>query len=143
MPDLSTHVGTWEGSWSTFLEPNQPYDESPIEATISYDGDTVVISYVASIAGEAVTGTLRWAEDGDTTTVEWSDSWHTAGKTEHLVGTGGAPPSYEYSGDDPWVWDTLVEATDSGVTITHHNAGPGAGVPRYLGSRTTLDTRAI
>ena len=141
MPDLSAHLGTWEGSWSTFLDPNQPYDESPVKATISHDDDELVIDYKGAIAGDGVTGTIRWSEDDGTTTVDWVDSWHTEGRHEHLVGSGGAPPSYEYNGDDPWIWDITIEASDSGVTVTHHNAGPSAGVPRYIGVSMKLETR--
>lgn len=139
--DLTQHLGTWEGSWSTFVEPNQPYDESPVRATISYEDDVLVVDYEGSIAGEAVTGAIRWSEAEGTTTVDWVDSWHTQGRHERLVGVDGEPPSYEYNGDDPWVWDIAIESSGSGVTVTHHNAGPNAGVPRYLGVSMQLLTR--
>jgi hypothetical protein len=61
------------------------------------------------------------------------DSWHTEGRHEHLVGSDGAPPSYEYNGDDPWIWDITIEASDSGGAVTHHNAGPSSVVLRYVG----------
>ncbi|MEA2000650.1 MAG: hypothetical protein U9N84_01990 [Actinomycetota bacterium] len=141
MPDLAGHLGTWEGSWSTFLDPNQPYDEAPVKATISHDGDVLVIGYEGSIAGDFVTGIIRWSENDRTTTVDWVDSWHTNGQHEYLAGYDGEPPSYEYNGDDPWVWDITIETSDSGVTVTHHNAGPGAGVPRYVGVSMKLETR--
>lgn len=141
MPDLTRHVGTWEGSWSTFLEPSELFDESPLSATISYDGDALVISYAGSIAGDVVAGRIRWSEADGTTTVDWVDTWHTQGRTEHLIGTDGEPPSYEYNGDDPWVWDITIEPSDSGVVVTHHNAGPNTGVPRYVGVSMNLSIR--
>ena len=141
VPNLTAHVGTWEGSWSTFLEPNQLYDQSPVKATIRYEGDVLVIAYEGSIAGDAVTGTIGWSETDGTTTSDWVDTWHTGGRNEHLVGLNGEPPSYTYNGDDPWVWDITIDASDSGVTVTHHNAGPNAGVPRYVGVAMKLETR--
>ena len=139
MPDLSAHLGTWEGSWQTFLEPDELYDDSPVRATITMDGDALVVDYQGSIASDAVVGRIRWSEAGRLTAVDWVDSWHTRGEHERLEGSGGAPPSYRYGDDDPWTWDVTIAADDAGVTITHHNAGPG--VPRYVGVLMRLTAR--
>ncbi|NNC75531.1 MAG: hypothetical protein HKN93_08485, partial [Acidimicrobiia bacterium] len=56
MSDLTNHLGAWEGTWNTFLRPGEPYDESPVQATISRDNGAFVVEYSGSIAGEAVTG---------------------------------------------------------------------------------------
>ena len=77
MPGLADHLGAWEGNWKTFLRPDELYDESPIRATIARDDDAVVIEYSGAIAGDAVTGRLRWAEAEGGATVDWVDSWHT------------------------------------------------------------------
>lgn len=139
MLDLSDHLGTWEGSWRTFLEPDELYDESPVRATIALDGDALVIHYEGSIEGAPVTGRIRWSEDGGVTSVDWVDSWHTRGDHERLAGIDGAPPSYEYGDDDPWTWDITISAGETGVTIAHHNAGPG--VPCYVGVLMELTAR--
>jgi hypothetical protein len=141
LPDLSAHFGTWEGSWTTFLDPGHRYDESPVKATISHDGDVLVIDYKGSIAGDIVNGTIRWSEADGTTIVDWVDSWHTEGRHEHLVGSDGSPPSYQYNGDDPWIWDITIQASGAGVTVTHHNARLGPGVPRYVGVSMKLEIR--
>ena len=139
MPDLMAHLGDWEGTWQTFLRPGELFDEAPITATIGRDGNTFVIDYAGTIEGAAVTGRLRWAETAGSSTVDWVDSWHTQGKLERLEGVGDAPPSYQYGDDDPWTWDISIETFAAGVTITHHNAGPG--IPRYVGVLMRLETR--
>jgi hypothetical protein len=140
MSSLMHHLGGWEGTWLTFLEPDELFDESPLRATIERTDDGFVIEYSGSIRGEEVVGRLRWSDVGETTTVDWVDSWHTAGEHERLEGIGDAPPSYQYGGDDPWTWDITIDAADSGVTVLHHNAGPE--VPRYLGVLMKLETRS-
>jgi len=139
MPDVFDHLGAWEGTRLTFLLPDELHDESPLRATIDRDGNGFVIDYRGSIQGDEVIGLLRWAETGGTTTVDWVDSWHTGGKQEWLEGFDDAPPSYQYGGDDPWTWDITIDATGSGVTVIHHNAG--RAVPRYLGVLMKLETR--
>lgn len=138
MPDLMDHLGDWQGTWLTFLLPDELHDESPIRATVNRDDDGFVIEYRGSIQGDEVTGRLRWSEAGGTTTVDWVDSWHTGGKQERLEGFDDAPPSYQYGGDDPWIWDITIDASDSGITVTHHNTGPE--IPRYLGVLMKLET---
>lgn len=141
MPDMSTHLGTWKGTWETFLEPNAPYDVSPVRATITQEGDEFLIDYNGSIQGEDVAGRMSWSESGGTTVVDWVDSWHTGGEHQQLEGRDGAPPSYQYNDEeDPWTWDITVETTDSGITVAHHNAGPG--IPRYLGVLMKLEVRS-
>ena len=139
MPDLIDYLGAWEGTWRTFLLPDELHDEAPVRASIDRDADGFVIGYSGSIRGEEVTGRIRWSETGGTTTIDWVDSWHTSGEHERLEGFGDAPPSYQYGGDDPWTWDITIDASDSGVTVTHHNAGPG--VPRYVGVLMRLEAR--
>ncbi len=139
MLDLTDHRGAWTGMWRTYLEPGELYDESPLEATIAVREAGFVIEYRGSIQGQEVTGRIRWAEAGPATTVDWVDSWHTRGVHERLVGAGEAPPSYQYGDEDPWTWDITIAATDAGITVTHHNTGPG--VPRYAGVVMRLDAR--
>ncbi len=43
-------------------------------------------------------------------------------------------------GDDSWTWDITIDATDSGVTVTHHNTGPA--VRRYVGVLMKLEERS-
>ena len=131
MLDLSQHIGEWVGSWSTFLEPPDLYDESPVGLTVSNDGDAWLLSYAGSIAGDAVTGSLRWLEADGRIDVRWIDSWHTAAVEEHLEAEAGHAPSYRYGGDDPWTWDIAIDPQPGRLVITHHNAGPG--IPRYVG----------
>lgn len=139
MPELSEHTGTWEGSWRTYLRPGELHDQSPVTATISADGDSSIIEYEGSIQGQAVTGRMKWSENEDITSVDWRDSWHTAGELQRLEGKDESPPSYQYGGDDPWTWDVAIETSDTGVRLTHHNAGPG--IPRYVGVVMELTTR--
>ncbi len=140
MPDLIDYLGAWEGTWFTFLLPDELHDESPVRATIDQGDDGFVIDYRGSIRAQEVTGRLQWSEAGETTTVDWVDSWHTRGEHERLEGLDDAAPSYQYGGDDPWTWDITIDATDSGVIVTHHNAGPG--VPRYVGVLMRLEARS-
>lgn len=140
MPDLSDHIGAWKGHWQTFLEPEELHAEGPIQATIDREDDGFVIEYSGLIGAEETTGRLRWYERDGETTVDWDDSWHTAGKTERLEGTAATPPAYQYGGDDPWTWDITIDSNDSGITVTHHNTGPG--VPRYVAVVLRLNERS-
>ena len=140
MIDLTDHLGAWTGTWSTFLEPDKLYDQSPLQATIARVDGGFVIDYQGSIGSDPVSGRLGWSQNGETTTVEWLDSWHTAGRTEELHSSGDAPPSYVYAGDGLWVWDITIDATSRGIVITHHNTGPG--IPRYVGVLMNLEARA-
>ena len=54
MPDLIDHFGAWEGTWLTFLRPDELHDESPLRATIDRDGSGFVINYRGSIQGDEV-----------------------------------------------------------------------------------------
>ena len=139
MHDLTDHIGSWTGSWRTYLRPDELYDESPVTATIRSSDDGFTIEYTGSIQGDPVTGRMLWSETDDDTAVDWVDSWHTQGERQRLVGSDSAPPSYQYGDDDPWTWDIAIGSTSDGVTVTHHNAGPG--IPRYVGVVMSLDTR--
>ena len=140
MPTLIDHLGAWTGSWSTFFEPDDLFDASPLQANIEQNDDGFVIAYTGSIKGEDVEGRLVWSEDDTGTTVDWVDSWHTGGKHERLEGLGDAAPSYQYGGDEPWTWEISIDATDSGVTVIHHNSGPA--IPRYVGVLMKLESRS-
>ncbi len=139
MPNLSNHLGTWEGTWQTFLLPGEIFDEGPIVATIDRDSDAFVIEYSGEIKESNVTGRLRWSEARGNTTVDWVDSWHTGGELQRLEGLGDAPPSYQYEDADPWTWDITIDTTDTGFKVTHHNTGPE--IPRYVGVLMKLETR--
>ena len=128
LPALDDQLGSWVGTWTTFLEPEILFDDSPIEATVTAHGTTYTLEYSGSIGDDDVSGRLRWSVDGDA--VDWVDSWHTMGVPERLE---GSPPSYRY--DDGrghlWTWDVEIVATADTITIIHSNAGPGT--PRYTG----------
>ena len=56
MPDLIDYLGAWEGTWLTFLRPDELHDESAVRATIDRDDGGFVIEYSGSIQGDEVTG---------------------------------------------------------------------------------------
>lgn len=126
LPSLVDNLGSWTGSWKTFLQPDTLFDGSPLSATVTQDGDSQVIEYSGTIGDDDVAGTLRWVAGGSL--IDWIDSWHTAGEPTRLE---GLPPSFQYGDDEPWTWDIEIAATAKSITITHHNAGPG--IPRYVG----------
>ena len=126
LPSLDDHLGSWSGTWKTFLEPDTLFDGSSVAATITQDGNACVVTYEGSIGDDDVTGRLRWIPGGGV--IEWVDSWHTAGEDTRLE---GSPPSYQYGDDDPWTWDIENTTTPDSIIITHHNQGPG--IPRYVG----------
>jgi hypothetical protein len=126
LPNLD---GTWQGSWTTYLEPGKPFDESPLTADGSVDGPTGSLSYAGSIGDEEVEGSMEITVDASGTTIVWSDSWHTGGKPEQLKADGDDDPSYLYGPeDDRWRWAIRVHAEPDSLRITHFNA-PAADDP--------------
>lgn len=131
-----THGGPWSGSWKTFLQPSSLFDESAVAGTVTVEGGAAFVDYTGMIGDDDVSGRLALNPDGS---IDWVDSWHTAGQVEHLDGT---PPSYEY-GDGQggvWIWDIDIAATPDSITITHSNTGPE--IPRYIGVLMEL-TRGV
>ncbi|MCB1246923.1 MAG: hypothetical protein KDB69_06645 [Acidimicrobiia bacterium] len=117
---------TFDGSWRTYLVPGQLHDESPVSATLRRRGDDWVITYVGSIAADDVTGELVVHPDGS---LDWADSWHTAGVIEYLTPTGDGRAAYQYGPDDErWTWSTEVEVSTDRLAVSHFNAPPG-GAP--------------
>lgn len=124
MPDLSKHLGAWSGTWSTWLQPGELYDESPITLDVEPADGGWSIDYRGSIGGDPVTGRMVVTADGRH--IDWTDSWHTAGSQERLDADGDSAPSYDYGpSDGPWTWSIHIEAADD-LLITHTNRPPGA-----------------
>lgn len=123
--DLSGWVGEHETTWRTYLRPGKLHDESDLHLTIGRHGDGYRIDYRGAIADEAVTGSMV-IPDPSTHTIEWTDSWHTAGVTERLQGPDPeTPPSYRYGPDDErWTWSIDIEVSTRQLAITHYNAPP-------------------
>lgn len=120
---LADWAGTWQGTWSTWLEPGVLHDTSPIEMDIAPDGGWWHTTYRGSIGGDAVSGSL--AVSGDGRTFRWADTWHTAGVEHRLDGDATAPPSYTYGPtDEPWRWSIDIRATAETLVISHTNAPP-------------------
>lgn len=123
MLDLTDHEGRWSGTWATWLRPDELHDESPITAEVSAVDGGWSISYRGSIGDDDVTGRMVASADG--MTIDWTDTWHTEGVEQHLVGDGSGPPSYDYGPDDaPWTWAITIAAGDE-LVITHTNQPPG------------------
>src|SRR3990172_3724575 len=58
-PDLAPFVGTWVGTWRTWVVPDVLHDESPITAEIRplLAGRDLLLTYEAAIRGDPVGGT--------------------------------------------------------------------------------------
>jgi hypothetical protein len=126
LPNLD---GAWVGSWTTYLEPGKPFDESPITAHGSVDGSTAHISYSGSIGNDDAEGTMDITIDASGSRIIWTDTWHTAGKPELLRADGDDDPSYLYGPhDDQWRWAIRVHAEPDSLRITHFNA-PATDTP--------------
>jgi len=122
--DLTDHIGSLAGRWTTWLEPGVVHDASALRADLIERPDGFTLTYTGSIAGDPVVGSMAITDDGRT--IEWTDSWHTAGATERLVASDGRPPSYRYGPlDAPWTWSIEIATSPDGLVITHHNAPPG------------------
>ena len=128
MNPLTSWIGIHEGVWRTYLRPGELHDESPLHMEITpTDGNDTGISlaYRGSIAGDDVVGTMIVSPTDDGLSIAWTDTWHTAGKQERLVGSGDEDPSYRYgSPDEPWRWSISLDASDSTLTVTHRNTTP-------------------
>ncbi len=118
-------IGTHDGNWRTWLEPRVLHDESPIAMTVAPNGDRRWrIDYSGAIADDPVEGWMVVSDDG--TSIEWNDSWHTAGSTEQLTSVDGAPASYEYGPtEERWTWSIEIAFTPTQMVIRHYNRPPG------------------
>lgn len=128
MTTLADWLGTHSGIWKTYLRPGELHDQSQLKAEITEDDTSIgviTISYRGAVAGDDVVGSMVVEPTIDGIDIVWTDSWHTAGKSERLAGSGDEDPWYGYGPDDePWRWSIDVRATDAALTITHHNTTP-------------------
>lgn len=131
MTDLTGYVGKWEGTWKTWLRPNELHDDSPLTAEVVARDGGWLMSYQGSIGDDAVIGSMEVAVDGGE--IQWLDSWHTEGNEQILVGNDGALPAFTYGPDDaPWTWSIDITPLDNALVVTHFNAPPGADAVRAV-----------
>jgi hypothetical protein len=134
MTGLDDWLGTWAGSWATYLRPGELYDTSDLTITIERSDEGFALTYRGSIAEDPVQGTMVVATGDVVSSIVWTDSWHTEGQTEQLTASEGGHPSYTYGPDDePWTWSISIDPGDTSLTITHFNAPPdGEAAPAVL-----------
>lgn len=115
-------TGSASGRWKTWLRPDELHDDSAIVATVSVDEDAVSIVYSGSIGEDSVEGSMVVHEAG---AIDWTDSWHTAGSTEHLEPNAEGVAAYTYGPDDePWTWSIAIEPDVDSAVIRHYNQPP-------------------
>jgi hypothetical protein len=133
---LDDHLGTWTGTWSTWLEPDALYDVSPIELEVQAEEVGWRIEYRGNIAGDASIGTMRYRFDDSGSRIDWRDSWHTGNAEEHLVGMGNDPAFYSYlGGDQLWGWLIDIDPRPNRLLITHSNIPPVSKPVRAVSMR--------
>ena len=121
--DLDDAVGRWSGTWSTWLQPGVLHDTSAIDLDVDATSDGWTLTYSGSIGDDDVTGRMLVSPDG--TTIRWTDTWHTGGEEQLLIGEDSGAPSYRYGPDDaPWTWSIAIEARPGQLVIRHFNAPP-------------------
>jgi hypothetical protein len=128
LDDLEGWLGSWRGTWRTWLQPDVLHDESAVDLDVQRSDEDWLLTYRGTIGDDPVTGTIRihTGRGADAATeVTWRDTWHTAGEEQHLVGDAGDPPSYTYGPpEDPWTWTIDVAVTPTTLLITHWNTPP-------------------
>jgi|SRR3990170_1794619 len=145
-PDLAPFVGTWVGTWRTWVVPDVLHDESPITAEIRplLAGRDLLLTYEAAIGGDPVGGTaLIGPRQGGGCTIAWIDSWHTSGLvlTSHGRWVGDAAEvatMYDAEGTE-WTWTTRLSVEAGRLVMRHWNEGPG--IAKYLGVEAVLARR--
>src|SRR3989337_761822 len=102
-PDLSPFVGTWVGTWRTWVVPDVLHDESPITAEIRplLAGRDLLLTYEAALGGDPVGGHAP------------------------EVAT-----MYDAEGTE-WTWTTRLSVEAGRLVMRHWNEGPG--IAKYLG----------
>ncbi len=122
-PTLDDVIGTLHGTWRTYLQPGQLYDEAALTMEVVRTDSGWLITYEGPIKEDDVTGSMRITADGSAIT--WNDTWHTEGEDADLVAAAG-PPSYTYGPDDePWTWSIDIRPGEHALEIVHTNAPPG------------------
>lgn len=140
--DLRVLDGTWRGTWRTWVEPEQLYGTSTIEAAVTamYDGKDAVLRYTAELDGP-VEGFALIGHSPDGIVVAWIDTWHTSGfvMTSHGPSPNGriAVATTFRAGDEEWRWSSEYGLEERCLVIRHYNEGPE--VPRYLGVEAMLE----
>ncbi len=121
---LDDAAGRWTGTWSTWLQPEVLHDTSAIDLDVDTTPEGWTLTYSGTIGDDDVTGRMLVSSDG--TTIRWTDTWHTGGEEQLLVGTHPESPSYHYGPDDaPWTWSIAIERRGDQLVIRHFNAPPG------------------
>ena len=141
--DLSALAGRWKGTWRTWVEPDELFSESPIEATVEvlHGGKDAVLRYTAMLEG-AVEGFALIGATQDGAFAAWIDTWHTSG----LVMASHGPVQADRvevtttfrAGEEEWRWTSEYLLDEAGhLVVRHYNEGPK--VARYLGVETVLE----
>lgn len=136
-------AGNWHGTWRTWVEPGELYDEGPIAGVVEaiHGGRGAVFRYQASLDGH-VDGYAVIAATQDGPVVAWLDTWHTGGLA--MVSHGEPRPdeitvatTYRAEGQQ-WRWTSEYRLGGAGrFEIRHYNEGPD--LPRYLGVEAIME----
>lgn len=99
------------------------HDTSAIDLDVDETSDGWLLTYAGSIGDDDVTGRMLVAPDG--TTIRWTDTWHTGGEEQLLVGGDAPAPSFQYGPDEaPWTWSIAIDPRPGTLVIRHFNAPP-------------------
>ena len=133
---LEGHLGTWVGTWSTWLQPDVLYDVSALEMSVVSQDAGWLLSYEGCIGADHATGSMYYRFDGSMSRISWTDSWHTGGETSDLIGMGDDPAFYAYTDEsDPWGWTIDIDPREERLLITHRNIPPGSHAVRAVSAR--------
>lgn len=143
--DFEPWQGVWMGSWTTWLEPDEVYGQSPFVATVDslHDGLGVAGQYHAVLDTE-VSGYLFGGPTRSGWSMSWIDTFHTNGLVMTSLGETQGDAlvvSSDYLTDgETWTWSSEYRVTDSAMWIRHFNQGPGS--ERYLAVEVQLSRAA-
>jgi hypothetical protein len=139
-------AGSWKGSNSLWMMPDDPVHESATTATVApaAGGQFVVIRYDWADEGKPHDGVLivRNADAPSDDDIAWVDSFHTGGKIMHLRGeedTEGrvaAFTTYAAPEGPPWGWRIAISGDGKdGLLIQMYNVAPDGQVYPAVESR--------
>jgi hypothetical protein len=134
---LSKLAGEWEGTTTTWFEPDKIADQSPVRATMRLilDGRFIIHEYKGSFGGNPLEGIAIYGYHLGLEKLQsaWIDSFHNGTAIMFSEGKRGEKSlamlgSYAYvtpEAEQHWGWRTEIEITnDNEVKIIAYNISP-------------------